>query len=703
MSEDKKIDFSSLNLDRPEEVVAFVKDKWENRTQRRQNLEKQWYINVAYYMGFQYLVWDANDKRLALPNAPSWRVRLVVNKLQVIVRRQVAKYLKQKPVWHTIPATTDEDDILRAKTSTSVLRYYWRLRNINQVLVDVFTWTGCTGNAFLRPYWDPSLGPEMEIKPEDLSGEYGEDQQSMFQKGMEKLQAIFGKRPEGELEGMATHQGDLDYEVAPPFMIDPDPQAKFMDRCAFVIETRNKSPADIKRQYGKDVQPDSSSDSNLTNYYLDRISTFSGPANTNSYGDYTRSEDKDSVVEHTLLIKPGKGNTKNGSSSKVQYICVAGGQFLKRGEIDLPEIPLAHFKEIHVPARFWGTCALEQCMHLQLEYNRCRSQLIENRNLMSKPKWLNPKGSGVLNTSFTSEPGEVIEYNWPYKPEQVAVSPVPEYVHKTLEYAIRDFDDVSAQHEPSQAKVPQGARSGIAIAQLQEQDDTMYGPTLLVAEAALGKVGSWSLRLLSKNVSEERLIKIAGESKEIEVLTFKGADLIGSANDKVGVNYFDVEVQLGSQLPLSRAARIEFIIQLVQYGILNPELHRQQIFEMLQIGSEEPLMHESQLDRNQVFRENIQLFQGADLEINPWDNDEFHILNHRRFEKRAEFEKQLVMDPMLAMRFEQHITLHVNRLAEAESLQQIPPQEGGQQRQIEAPPDERSVNVSDLVNAAILK
>ena len=90
----------------------------------------------------------------------------------------------------------------------------------------------------------------------------------------------------------------------------------------------------------------------------------------------------------------------------------------------------------------------------------------------------------------------------------------------------------------------------------------MLGPAVLNAKEGLAEIGSWSLRLLAKYATEERLIRIVGQDGEIEAKTFKGTELAGKPQP--GVNYFDVEVQMASRLPLSQAARREMIIQLAQ-------------------------------------------------------------------------------------------------------------------------------------------
>lgn len=625
---------SKVDVNDDDSIVAFVQTRWDTRDRHRGELEKQWFTCIAHYMGYHYHTLDAQGY-FTLPRAPSWRVRLVCNRLLMIARKFVAKAMRQKPTWVVVPASSELEDLQVAKVSEKVLQYYWRLLNMDRSLVNFFTWMAVTGNAFFRVYWDPDRGPEMDLTQE-LGG---------WPELAEKLQG-----------GTAVNLGDLALEVCSPFEIDVDPAAIYMDDITHLIHTRARNVDYLEDRYGaKGLVADTGDSQQMSRFYERRIRSMSGPHGTSTYNE---EEDANTVLTHTLWVNPTKRNPKGF------FAVVAGERVLAKGPLpnSFKRIPYVHAQEIPVPGRFWGTSAFEQCLSLQADYNRARSQLVEMRNLMAAPKWFVPKSSGVSSTSLTSKAGEIVEFVYPFKPE--AWSPtIDAQIHlKTCDLAIRDIEDGAAYHDVTQGKLPPGGRSGRAIDLLQEQDEQMLAPAFLLAEKALAMIGSWALQILAENVTEDRVITIAGKDRQIEAMQFCGKSLFGPQAGKPGVNYFDVECQMGSQLPLAKSNRLLYAIDLVSAGILNPQTDRKKIFQILDFGTEVEDVTDEVLDRQLANQENIQMAQGVMVEANAFDNNLIHFETHERFQKQPEYQKLRVMDPMVDQRFEAHKALHAMAL-----------------------------------------
>ena len=625
---------SEINWDNSDDVVGFVEDRWNDRDRFRQTFERQWYINIAQYLGLQYHSYNDLAGKLYLPKAPAWRVRLVCNRLMPIVRKIVSKILRQRPIWTVLPATGEVEDQIRAIVGTKILQYYWRWLDMDQLLVDSLTWLGTTGNVFLQCVWDSTKGAEIAIEPQEMA---------MLPPALQR----FAKQ--------GVNLGDVAVSLVTPFEIDPDPDCTQFTEATHAMQSKATDVEWIKDRYNVTIEPDYSGEDVLGRYYEKKLATIAGPSIFG--GVKANAEESNKTLLHSLWVNP----TKRYQHGRLAV--VAGGKLLQVG--DLPNsyyrIPFIHLREIPVPGRFWGTCALEQCIPLQAEYNRGRSSWVECRNLMSKPKWLVPRGSGIQATALTSEPGEVVEYTPGFKPEAWSPPPMPDYVRQLLEYALKDIEDSSAQHEVTNARAPSRVRSGVAIATLQEQDDTMLAPLFMTFEKTLSKIGSWILQLVAQNVTERRLVKIVGKDHEIDTLVFKGKDLIGT-HQEPGINYFDVETQMGSQLPMSRASRVQYLIDLVREGILDKVQDKRKILQMLELGTEEPFINDANLDRQEARRENGQMLQGIMIEPQPWNDDLIHAEEHRRFQKNPNFQEQASMVPGALEIFEQHIQGHMLRL-----------------------------------------
>jgi hypothetical protein len=658
-----------VNWGDPGQVVDFVQQTYNRRDTYRGQREKQWYLNVGQYLGYQYHTFDGRTGSLSLPSAPPYRVRLVCNRLQGVSRKVVSKALRSRPVWTVVPATGERDDVNSARIAQKLLQYYWRYLNMDRVMVDLFTWVSTTGNGFLRVYWDPDKGEELDISQE-----------------VNQFLPDLKWKP-----GQTVRLGDVIVESVSPFELFVDPEASNMEDARYVIHTKIRDIAYLEDKYGlKGISPDASGSSSISRYYERRIQTM--VSGTGGFEAKDETEENHSAFVHTLWMNPTKRFPQG------QYAVVASNKILYQGPLPNPfkRIPYVHVREIAVPGQFYGTCSLETCIPMQTEYNRGRSQLCEIRNLMSKPKWFVIKGSGVPDTSLTSEPGEVVPHLLGMRPEAWTPPPVPDYVMRLLEYALKDLEDASAIHEVTQARAPSGVRSGVAIAQLQEQDDQMLAPAFMMAEKALSEIASWLLQLCAENIKEPRIIKISGNDKRIESMSFTGAQLIGPNKGRPGANYFDVETQMASQLPLSKAARQQFAIDLVNAGILDRVQDRKKIFQILELGSDELIYNDEQLDRQMAGQENILMAQGVQVEINPWDNDVVHMEELRRFQKQPEFKDMLRTQPQALEFFETHFNQHALRYQQmtappapqaAPPAQQGPPPEGAEEGMEAAPPD----------------
>jgi hypothetical protein len=300
---------------------------------------------------------------------------------------------------------------------------------------------------------------------------------------------------------------------------------------------------------------------------------------------------------------------------------------------------------------------------------------------MSRPKWLVPEGANIGDYALTSEPGEVVRHTFGHAPSMSVPPPLPNYVIKTLELARTDIQDVTQIHDAAQGKQPGSVRAGRAIVALQEQDASVLAPTIMSIEKALQKFGSMTMELLSRKIKEERLVKIVGKNDLYEVQEFLGTDLIGKNGDKPGVNYFDVRVKIGSQLPLTPDARRQFITELAQAGILDVVADKRRILELLELGSEEPLYDVARLDFANQRQENRIMMKGIAMEVQDYDDDAVHLEAMINFQKTPDYADK--RDEKVDLIFQDHRANHEQNQAlkeQGQGVQQPDLQQAEQQQ-----------------------
>jgi hypothetical protein len=313
-------------------------------------------------------------------------------------------------------------------------------------------------------------------------------------------------------------------------------------------------------------------------------------------------------------------------------------------------IPFIHYPYAVVPGRLWGMSLVEQMIPPQREYNIARSQIIENKDLMSRPKWLLPRGHNIPSTSINSAPGEVIEYNASLpKPEQVDIKPLPNYVMDHIQACKLEMDDISAQQEVTQAKAPASIRSGVAIQLLQAADNAVLAFIKRTILRGDRDCYTMMLQIVSKMYQEPRIIGLLGKDNLFEVKALLGADLRG---------HTDVRIFAEGGMLESKAARQQNVMDYVQAGILNPQDPDEKIsiLSALEMGDVRSYVKEKLIDERMAEFENEHM--GSDKpQFRPaqeWEDHEVHIKRHNLFRKSVEF-------ALLPLQQQAAISVHVSQ------------------------------------------
>ena len=673
-----------------ENIGEFISAQMERSRGSREKLERQWTLNIAYFLGHQYLQYDPHRKSLFLPHQPRHRVRIVVNRLMPMVRRIIAGTLRQRPQWMVEPATSDIEDQIVSQLARDYLRDRWRFLDMDTKNIDLLKWRSTTGNVFARAFWDPFKGERFVADASELADRIPrdpEEQQELRRAARKRNRDLLG--PE-DAKQTTVFLGDVDIEVVSPFNIFPDPDATDLASAHYLIDERQKPIRDVSERYNIAPEELLGKDEPQGGAWRERQLRTIGPPGSGSTGLGGGSDVKQStlVTLRTIWVRPSRSEPNGWWAVTCNHKVLRKA----RNQPGFPVFPWIHLQEIKAPGRFMGTCALEQSIPIQVAYNRARSQIIEQTNTISRPPWLIPRGSGIRDESFTGEPGERVKYTWPLKPELAVVRDLPSTSHQNVHQLVSDLEDVSTQHEASRGIAPGRVESGVAVAQLQEQDEGILAPAAAEAAKGLGDLGSMVLKIASQMVTEERLIKIMGEENLLDVRYFKGKNLLGQNSGTAGVNYYDVRVNIGANLPISPAQRRQFATELAQFGILNPAIkeQREKLLELLELNRDPSSVSVGQLDKANQRRENAEMMaSGQPSPIWPYDDDELHIAEARGFQKTPEYWRTVMETggaemSQIHQAFEQHLAAHSQRL-EQRYLATAPQQPAGPGQQQRAP------------------
>src|SRR5690606_11090908 len=119
---------SVANLSKKDEkrIVSWILTEYERAKNDRWKTERQWYLNLAFYLGKQNVLFKGGREavgkgfELYTPPAPYWRARPVVNKIKPRIRKEMSKLTSQKPNAYVVPASSDDRDMYAAQAGEQI-------------------------------------------------------------------------------------------------------------------------------------------------------------------------------------------------------------------------------------------------------------------------------------------------------------------------------------------------------------------------------------------------------------------------------------------------------------------------------------------------------------------------------------------------------------------------------------------------------
>lgn len=661
--------------DQAKNLVAWVRAEYEKCKSARKVEEQEWYLQLSFYNGYQYHSWKNIGKNQVLSEEPNPQnlPRVTVNRIEPIIRTEIAKTTSGHPSASVVPASNDEDDLMAAQAAEALWESIYNRENFQtRVLQKGEFWRATTGNAFIKTFWN---GAKRIVEP------------------VAQQDPFTGQRT---VSKQVTSMGDVDFEVVSPFhLYVPDLSEQDIEAQPYVFNVYTKSENWVKQTF-KNVLPD--------NFTPARVSSSEilDAALMDLRGVDIAKPDSVLVIE--MWAKPGGCKwLPNGG-----LVTIVDQEIVQLAENGIPynhdQYPFAHLYSIPT-GKFYRRGTIKSLIPIQREYNRLRSQIIHAKNMMAKPQMMYQEGS-VDPRKVTSRAGVWIPVRPGFSmPTPVPLTPLPNYVINEVQQLQSDFEDISGQHQVSRGEAG-GLTAATAINYLQERDDAYLTTVFSSIEAGIEKSAKQALSLFVQYVDQPRLIKTVGDDGSFDAMVLAGADIASGT---------DIRIESGSALPTSKSARQALITDWMKMGFIQPK----DGLEVLDMGMLNKFYNAIKLDENQAQRENlmmkrldpmqIQQFQmqweqGAAMgqpdkvvpgqvdangqpvglavppvvQVHDYDNHAVHVEIHNRFRKSQAFD--LLPDEIKA-EFEKHISMHKAAL-EQQQMQQMAMQAGPQQASI---------------------
>lgn len=654
--------FGGRDEERPvydDDLVGFVDKEFKRRQDERHPFELQWRLNMAFYEGNQYL--DINTASMALEEMPmlyDWQEREVFNQIAPNIETRISKLKRVRSILKVRPGGSgaDIDDVHSAKVGSILLRNNYADLGIRDLQVEELMWMELCGTVFRKHIWNPDKGAVIG-QVADINPETGE-------------QAIEEVR-----------EGDQEITIVPPQEIYPDSSSrKNLKECQSLIHARAFDVEDIKDTWGVEVAPEK-----VEVEKLQRIMSGLGGL---GYGQGGFMVYNVKLEHHAVVKEYMERPSKKYPDGRL--IIVAGGKKLYAGPLPYlvgedsePDFGFSMLVCLQRPGIFWGKSVLERLIPVQRRYNALRNRKAEYLNRVAIGQWLVEEGSVdmdefELNAGF---PGGIHVYERGFNAPRMAENPpLPSNFEIEEQTLLNEFAILSGVSEISrQSNAPPGVKSGVALALVQEQDDTRLSNTVDNTERHNIHSGKIQLRLAKQFVTAPRTLRVTGKNNVAEVIDWMGSDIRSE----------DVILDNMQALAESPAQKRQMVFDLLESGLLfDPETGRlnkemrSKIFDMIEIGEWESADDTDQLHLAKADRENQWLIQGQFAEAVNYDDHISHISRHNAFRLTVDYEEIKVQAPIIEQIFEAHVNMHLMFLAQkAASLAQMRGQ--GMQRQLQ--------------------
>lgn len=576
-----------------EDALKLVNDTYADFDHGRKPFERQWYRNILFMLGNQWIVWDTLENKWRKKRLADWVPTPVTNKFASAGQRLVSVISRIEPNWTFSPSSDSTKDISSAKMCEKAETVICEENKIEWIRQSVAPWIVYTGNVYLLSGVEPV---------------YDE---------VEEVNALEG------LGGMPTPSEPSDYklytDVLAPFEVYKDQTIENFDSQTKILIVNRRSRDYVRRVWGEDIDE---LDVAPNIHYQESIGyVTSAPEITGFLASLSRIK---RVTVKRLFYQP------DDKYKKGLYIVVAGSKVLEKKELPLNSkgkgfIPVAHMKFDNIPGASNGRTPMDDVVYKQIQRNKIESliELIALR--MASPVWLMPEGTVMRN--FSGAPGAVINYSLvgdkATRPDRIPGEQIPTSIVQFLASIDKDIEDLVSTFEALKGQSPYSGAPGVVIEQLIEQGLTRFGPSLRNIAEGYRQWMKHQLELFRIYGVAERTIMKKGEGSTWVADRFKGADIDGAV---------DIRIESDSTIPRSSQVEVAKVLEAVNaqlVDISNPTV-RQKVLQKLKI---QDLQDDVESDLLSAVQENEKIAQqDPSVDVIPFlDNHPIHIYKHKQF------------------------------------------------------------------------
>lgn len=605
-----------------------------------------------------------------------------------------ARFTENPPILTFVPGP-DSVDAELAEVMDTAYKTLWREVGMPDAWDEVAAWVIACGRGYLQTRIDPNGGPwrdwvaDAELPMLGPDGRFLIDQSTgepvtqfvqkvPFNEKGEPLMRLTPDGPQTLGEPHRTREGTLAIDCFSPLEVrgewGPSPWYKKRWHTTRTLMT----PEAVFDRFGVECEPTVFGDGadGAGGQYLRRLLLSAGHFGASSgrpeaQMDSGASAAKEGWVEVTSsweapCNRPGYEQTPESPGGRL--LVVSPTKVLRDGSrpARYPYCSgIRSFGFVRLPGRVHETTPLEAMLPVQRAINRGEAQILEHRALVTNPKYIIDRASGLAGVPITAEPGEGYEVNRrPHVPpiEWVSPPPLSDDVYRTQDRLASSMERIG-QTRGTDGAPPTPSASGALVQELRSNTDRYVGPPLRRTSEEFGRMAEDWKALLPLIWDEERVISYAGEDNVVRTLT-----VMPHLWEEGKVN---VVPDLESMLPEGRSERQARVHAMWQDGVWGDPRSPAAIKQYLELARFPNLSRVARPGGpDRVTAEHLlgAALQGADisgLPWFPWYDELVHLDVFEGYMKSPEYLKQ---DPAIQRGLAQHWeTLH--QLATEKAMQ----------------------------------
>ena len=603
-----------------ERTVREIKEIFRARQEERRLLERGWELNMNFLTGNQYMGINAAGELEEEQPRYFWQYRRVFNHIAPAIDTRCAKLARVRPKMTVRAATGEERDLRTAKLSSNVLASVCDECAFDETVSRATVWSETCGTAFYKVLWDARGGR--------ILGGIG-----------------------------AAREGTVRVAAVPPFEIYPENLAcEQVEEQGSIIHAKAVPVSEIEERYGVRVAGRDIGEFSLAP--CSAASNFMGGG-----GAGTRNVLKNCELVIEYYEKPGV-QFPNG-----RLIVVAGDSLVyygdlpyRNGENGARTYPFVKQCAIEFSGAFFGGSVIDRMIPVQRAFNAVKNRKHEFLNRLTMGVVAVEDGS-VDTEELLEEglvPGKVIVYRQGATPPKVlGADSMPSEFHSEEERLLDEFILVSGVSEiSSNSRNRTNVSSATGLQLLIDLDDTRLAVTSDSIRRAVKKVGKHILRLMRQFAGKNRLMRMTGEGRKVEIYYFSSGDI--SSDDVV----FEADTD-DTDSPTKRRT---LIYELYNAGLLAgedgkiSEDTRERVLDALGFGNLDSTRGLYSMHANKAAEENLRLLR-EDVPVDFYDDDNAHVTEHTRFLLSDE----CGADAAVKARFEAHLHAHGAQKREKET------------------------------------